>query len=282
MARRKLKTLKDYSRSLKNGYGVGEGAEYLPWLRVVDVPSKGKSSKPPGIKIPRTHQLLSKHELNFFLLAEFNPGVSDIREQFPLLPLDLVIRLASEAGIDYPHGRDSKDPCVLTTDFLLTLAMRRERSFLAVAVKTASDLLDPKVRSRLELERLWWNSLEIPWRLVTDEQLDKQIGRNLEWFSDPLRGRKGSAGEEPISDELITDLCSHLEPGFFQWSGQIDRLSQLLGLDGRFTSSLLKAAIWYRKVIVDLETPIQDQDLIHILKVVSPQHMDESDDAIAS
>ena len=66
MARgRRLNTLEDYSRSLKNKYGLGEEENYKPWYRVQDVKSKGVSSKIQGMKINREHHTLSKQETVF-------------------------------------------------------------------------------------------------------------------------------------------------------------------------------------------------------------------------
>ena len=91
MARgRKLEALADYQRALKKKFGLGEGHEYMPWLRVQDVNSRGNSAKIDGIKSNRTHHTLSEHETCFFYLAEFSDSVIDIREQFPLLPLGKV------------------------------------------------------------------------------------------------------------------------------------------------------------------------------------------------
>jgi len=85
MARgRKLETLKDFKRSLKNKYGLGEGAAYKPWLRIQDVKSRGVSSKIQGLKVNRDHHTLSSLETQFFYLAEFSESVIDIREQFSL------------------------------------------------------------------------------------------------------------------------------------------------------------------------------------------------------
>jgi hypothetical protein len=45
MARgRKLESLKDYQRALKNKYGIGQGTGYKPWLRIEDVKSHGIKS----------------------------------------------------------------------------------------------------------------------------------------------------------------------------------------------------------------------------------------------
>jgi hypothetical protein len=104
MARgRKLEALNDYRRALKQKYGVGEGQDYKPWLRVQDVKSRGLSSKIQGIKVAREHHTLSQLETEFFYLAEFSDSVIDIREQFPLLPLNLSFKIAQTFEIEHPR-----------------------------------------------------------------------------------------------------------------------------------------------------------------------------------
>ncbi|WP_417450169.1 transposase [Kordiimonas sp.] len=72
MARyRQLKSLGDYRRAIRNGYGLGVGDSYKPWVKVQDVKSKGLSEKILGIKTGRMHHLLSQGESEFFRLAQF-------------------------------------------------------------------------------------------------------------------------------------------------------------------------------------------------------------------
>lgn len=66
MAGRKLETFEDFSRALKNKYGVGEGELYKPWYRVQDVMSRGVRSQILGLKTNRIHHTLSSIETEFF------------------------------------------------------------------------------------------------------------------------------------------------------------------------------------------------------------------------
>lgn len=118
--RRKLETLDDFQRALKNKYGLGEGDCYKPWLRVQDVRSIGNSAKIQGIKAKREHHMLSEHESCFFYIAEFCDSIIDIREQFPLLPLNLSVKIAKTIGVNHPVIPNTKSLNVVTTDFVLT------------------------------------------------------------------------------------------------------------------------------------------------------------------
>lgn len=160
MARRKVDySIKACERWLAQGRGRGEKETYKPWVRIGDFSSRGVSAAIPGIKTKRVHELMSGIETRAFLVAEFNKTVVDIREQFPLFPLDHITALAKQVGITYPyvHG----EPYTLTTDLLLTRCVNDAVSYLAIAVKPTSDLKKKAVLDKLELERLWWKSLGI-------------------------------------------------------------------------------------------------------------------------
>jgi hypothetical protein len=84
MRGRKFKTQADVDRSITQGYGRGEGENYLPWFRVQDIPSRGRSRKVHGVKTNRVHHLVSDLEFSYHLVLEFSENVIDIREQYPL------------------------------------------------------------------------------------------------------------------------------------------------------------------------------------------------------
>ena len=268
---RRLVSINDYVRALKDGYGIGAGENYRPWLRVNDVRrKKSKAVKIYGIKTNRTHHLLSGIEEYFFYYAEFHQLVIDIREQFPLFPLDLLVRIAREAGINYPIHKKSGDPCVLSTDYLLTLRHSGVISYLAVAIKSAKDLKDLDVLVRLEIERLWWTALQVPWRLVTEEQISEEVARNLAWVSDPLRGSKPvQLGE--ANNRLLFQVVNILEPGVYIWGDLVDQISVDLELSPIVTKQLLKVAIWQQLISVDFSSLIQETEFLSILSIPSSQ-----------
>src|SRR5258708_9382854 len=115
-------------RYLKEGRGTGEGASYIPWVQIYDLPSDGLSSIVPGWKTEgRDHHLLSNLELYLFYLSNWSRKVVDIREQFPLLsdpkksPLEETLAIAAERKIRHPQDNKTKHPIALTTTFLLPL-----------------------------------------------------------------------------------------------------------------------------------------------------------------
>lgn len=278
MSRRKLSSLDDYVRALKNGYGIGSGVDYRPWLEARDVPSRGRSTKFTGLKVPREHHLFSDIERRFLIFAEFEPTVVDIREQFPLFPVDVVYRVAREAGIKHPTSRKNGTPDIRTTDFVLTINDGLETCYLAVAVKPRAELSQPRTMEKLEIERIWWEALDINWRLITDANLERHVARNLEWISDPLRGQKrNSLPCEPI--KFVQSCAQALQPGRYEWQGLLDSLADISPFNSTYAGKLLRAAIWERLLEVDLSVPIQQDGILTITK--SPEIQEQNSDAVS-
>ncbi|CAM5186253.1 transposase [Lysinibacillus sphaericus] len=126
---------------IKEGRGSGVGADYKPWLNIQDVSSKGRSTRLKGIKTNRQHEFLSDLERNHFYLTEYSDSVVDIREQFPLLPLEETIVIADELGLKHPTDPKTNEPVVMTTDFLLTVEKGSGLVELARTIKIKDELL---------------------------------------------------------------------------------------------------------------------------------------------
>ncbi len=258
---RKRSTVEDYERLLADGFGTGEKENYLPWVRIPDFASYGVSAAIPGITIKRTHEVLSGLETRAFLIAEFNKSVIDIREQFPLFPVDHLIALAERAGIVYP--RVSGTPYVLTTDLLLTIEKEGEASYLAVAVKPTEALRKKSVLDNLELERLWWTSLGVEWVLATETDLPEVVGDNLTWISHEFR--EVEFDYDSVNTWMLEPLASKIEPRTYMIGELICRIAQELNLDTIEAKILLCKAIWQHLLVIDLNVSIQKQGMIKVL-----------------
>jgi hypothetical protein len=100
--RRSLARLSSIDSYCLAGFGQGEGAAYKPWLRVQDIPSLGRVHRVKGWKHGRVHHLLSDLEARVFFIYEWSLQIIDIREQYPLLPLDETLAIAKECGVAHP------------------------------------------------------------------------------------------------------------------------------------------------------------------------------------
>jgi hypothetical protein len=167
-----------FEKYLREGRGRGDGPGYTPWIRIQDFASKGVVSRVKGRKTGRVHHLMSNNELAYFYFLDWSDNVLDIREQYPLLDLDCAINAAAQAGIKYPTDRVSGYPYVMTCDFLITTA----QGFKARTVKLSSELTNPRTIEKLEIERRYWNCQGVEWKLVTENEIDYQKAKNIEWL----------------------------------------------------------------------------------------------------
>ena len=167
-----------YHRLISEGRGQGTGAEYKPWITIHDFASKGICSRVWGRTAGRIHHLMSKNETAFFYILDASEKVLDIREQYPLLPVTETVEIADELGIRHPRDSVSKYPYVMTSDFVITTT----QGYAVRSVKMVSELAKPRVLEKLEIERLYWTRRNIDWKIVTEEQIDFQKARNLEWI----------------------------------------------------------------------------------------------------
>ena len=216
---RKLESLQDYQRALKNKYGIGEGFDYKPWLRIQDVKSHGTRSLIFGRKSQREHHMMSSIESELFYLAEFSDSVVDIREQFPILPLNYTQRVASILGIKHPIHPKTKEPVIMTTDQLLTTDSPQGISYHAVSVKPESESGKQRVLEKIDIERVCWGLLGVKFSYFTGNELTIVQSRNLDWATAPFRENPIIFSSDQVDSALITinigqcffeELCNQL------------------------------------------------------------------------
>lgn len=164
----------------KEGFGNGDGVGYKAWIGVGSFPNKGITHRQVGRLTGRHHQLFSNHELKAFLAVQRLAKVVDIREQFPLWPLEETEKLAAELGVLHP-GFNMSNPQVMTTDLFLTL---RDGSHEAIAVKPSSELSSLRTLEKLEIERKYWMARSVPWSIVTEKQIPADLAHNLTYVDE--------------------------------------------------------------------------------------------------
>lgn len=168
------------ARRIAQGRGQGRGSEYTPWLFIWEVPSRGLSTRIFGWKTNREHHLLSKLELLFFYLLEWSLIVSDIREQYPL-DLNETLAIAKQLGFRHPTNPRTRQPVVMTTDFLITIRKAMGIEERARTVKYAKDLSSLRVMEKFEIERLYWERRGISWGIVTEREINTTTATNIRW-----------------------------------------------------------------------------------------------------
>lgn len=175
-------TAKVIERRIKEGRGQGHFSSYKPWLTIHDVPSHGIVTRVLGWKSERLHHLFSEHfELAHFYQMEWANNVIDIREQYPLLPLEKTLFIAEKLGIKHPTDPRTHYPIVMTTDQLLTVRAGEELTYEANSIKPQSKL-NKRVLEKLEIERKFFEDAGVKWRLITEKQINYILVKNVNWL----------------------------------------------------------------------------------------------------
>ncbi|MBD9679438.1 Tn7 transposase TnsA N-terminal domain-containing protein [Pseudomonas sp. PDM18] len=255
MKAKRLESSSDIERHIRAGAGQGVRESYRPWLTVKDVPSLGRSRIVKGLTLNRRHHLLSDLEYHYFLLCDYSSEVVDIREQFPLLPIEKTRELAEISNIKHPQQPRSKNPLIMTTDFLLTIENSEGKVFNAAkSIKYEEHLNDSRTCEKLELERLYWEDQGIPWEIITEKSLPMKSILNIDYIYGKA---KVSLSENIKSPGVISRFLSMLELHNDQektLSSIIKDASRNLPLTAEDAKHLFFHCVWSRHICIDIHS----------------------------
>jgi hypothetical protein len=188
-------------RRLAEGRGQGKGADYKPWIEIHDLGSRGQANRVKSPLHGRVCHLHSQLEADWFYAIHGLSGLQDLREQYPL-DLEETLGIAHELGIVHPTDPKSRQPCIATTDFLLSFRDGSREFERAVAVKPAADLSAERVLEKLEIERIYWSARNVDWGILTEKELPRALMKNMRWLLPHL--------DLPLSDEFTPDMILNI------------------------------------------------------------------------
>ena len=214
-------------RYMKEGRGQGSGRDYKPWIEVSDFSSSGRVSRDLGWKTNRAHYFMSDGETRLYYLFEWSDRIVDIREQFPLLDRELCFKIAEEMGVEYPKYPKSGAPYVLTTDFMLTVIRDGNRADEARTFKPSKSLNDKRTALKLEIERRYYTSKGVNWKIVTEKDLPKLTIKNIEWIHSAYRLEEN----QEMNKEDLYDLSATLKSRLETVSSSVSKITKDLDVE---------------------------------------------------
>jgi hypothetical protein len=227
--RRRRANLSAIDRQTATGRGAGSGPSYKPWLTIRDTGPLGVAGRVRDRNGVRVCHVLSGGELRVFRVLEYDPNSVQIREQFPLLPIEATQAIATELG--YEHPRFAGSQVVMTTDFLVDRVDDSGRlTQVAIAVKQESAKADRRVMEKLRIEERFWKLHNPPvrWELWTERDLNAGLNANL-WRLEPYRHPDSFRPEDPKRDWLLKSLnallLENLELPLILTCAEFDRLA---------------------------------------------------------
>ena len=193
-------------RHIEKGRGGGTGVNYKPWLTVHDVPSSGYRTMVYSVRLKRTIHLLSLLELGAFVVAEANPKVVEIYEQFPL---DRVLTryIAKLLGVTHPRifGTD----IVMTSDLRLLKEEPSGRLRWTVwSSKYSDELRKWRPAEKLAIEKSLQAALGEGFEIITEESFPRALIMNLRM----LRTMQRPGVIDGYTREILDAVKEYLEP----------------------------------------------------------------------
>ncbi len=254
-------------RKRKEGRGLGEGGDYKPWLTVREVPSRGKSSRILGWKSGRVHTFFSTLEEHYFYVLEWSERIVDIREQFPLLPIEDTISISKSLGVRHPDNRG--EPVVVTLDFLVTERQTDGSHRLhACNIKQKADLDNPRVREKLTIERLFCEAHGMDWGYVNEEHINWPLAENVAY----LHSHRDLSRRSPHLDAATIHRVSHaLANAISASEAPLNRHTRecddRLGLDPGTALTIARHLLATRRWQVDMNHPLHPARPLTLLGV---------------
>ncbi|GAA0716348.1 TnsA endonuclease N-terminal domain-containing protein [Clostridium malenominatum] len=266
----KRKRITNVDKLIKEGRGSGQGPEYKPWIKIQDVPSLGRSTRLKGIKTGRQHEFLSDMERNYFYFLEYSDLVFDIREQYPLLPLEETVLIAEELGISHPKHPQTGEYIVMTTDFLITKIQGKDMLEVARTIKSKEDLLQERILEKFEIEKRYWSNRDVDWGIVTDIEIDKDIAKNISYIHSYYDIRDVDSFKNIDSNDL-KDLIFEYLRRIIDTKENIRKVSRIfdedMALDKGSGISIFKCLLARKIIAVDLKKSL-DVDNYMDIKII--------------
>lgn len=176
-------------RAIREKRGQGEGAEYVPFIKLGrhEFASHGLSVLQPSIASGRSLHLLSALEAATVLYVEAL-GPTELREQYPLSLQGVepwlaerfpeaqgTLEIARALKVRHPQF-SREEPRVMTTDLV---ALFIDERLYPVFVKYGKDLEKERTQELLEIERTYWKQRDARLGVSTEKDIHPTVLGNL-------------------------------------------------------------------------------------------------------
>jgi hypothetical protein len=263
-----------HKTKFKDKRGQGIGNEYIPWIKVSELPSVGTSGRILGIKTGRKHELLSYMEKSFFYICDLSDKIVDIQEQYPLLEPRETLEISEKLGIKYPPSFENESH-VFTTDFLLTYHNKEK---IAISIKPSGKINERQLEL-FTIEEYYWRKRNIDWRIVTEKDLPEPVvNKNIEHLqgslSSFLQQKYPLEGVEQILQILKRHIEKESDFSLVHFAKLLDRQLELkLGTSLFILQSAIAKGLFKANLSVDLSS---NEQLIKNFKIIYNGSLDKS------
>lgn len=250
--RRRINSERSIRRRHIEGRGQGSFDTYKPAIYTYEIPSLGKVARVKGLTTNRVHHLLSQLEKNFFILLDYDPEVSDIREQVSLR-LEDTLMIAARRNIEHPYANHC--PAEMTTDFYYC----KNGVWHAAAIKESAALRNERVQEKLKIEELYWTDRNVPWSIQTEKNISRDKVKNLLWLhtGESIQNILPNAS---FLNDLTEAFCSVYQDLRIPFSDIINNIESYCKLPQGTVLQLFKHLVLTGRIPLELSEPINLSD----------------------
>lgn len=230
-------------------------------LKVTTFSSKGRATRIFGYKTKRIHHLQSDNQLRVFLLLEWNDIVKNIEENVELKDLEIIIDNVEDLRLDKFSDKETGQLYQLHTNFLVTTKRNNVEEQVAISVKALSEIERRTVIEKMEIERRFWKNKSIPFYVVTEKEINKQLVDNIKLVREALIDK---------SIERKRELAEHLY--YFLQENKQKKLNDVLaefddnvGTKKGTALFIFRYLIGIKEIAVDMEKSIDLNEIIQVL-----------------
>ena len=223
--------------------------------------SKGRATRIYGYKTKRIHHLQSDNQLRVFLLLEWHDIVRNIEENVELKDLEIVIYNVEDLRLDKFSDKETGQLYQLHTNFLVTTKRDNVEEQVAISVKALSEIERRTVIEKMEIERRFWKNKSIPFYVVTEKEINKQLVDNIKWVRETLIDK---------SIESKRELAEHLY--YFLQENKQKKLNDVLaefddnvGTKNGTALFIFRYLIGIKEIEVGMEKSIDLNEIISVL-----------------
>jgi TnsA endonuclease-like protein len=184
------------------------------------------------------------------------------------------LAIAERLGLAHPTTPRTRQPVIMTTDFINTVSHAGKLIDQASSVKYANQLSSERTLEKLEIERVYWSERGIDWGIVTEHEVELILSANISW----VHAYREASELSPVTVETVRRVATFLSQRVKQQLPLRDLTNACddqLGLSPGMSLTVVRHLIASRQWRVDMRQPIktgQPLALIDALPVTSGYH----------
>ena len=249
---------------------------YVSFIKTQDLKSLGAKSRTPDYeKLGQDRNLLSTNERFFFLRLLFDKQITVIKEQYPLLPIERAMAVATELDVKYPtYPYSANVPVVMTCDFYCETIFGTKVVYSIKDDRATSKEVSKKklnnLENKLKIDKLFWATQGVEWKLILSSSIKNTFTTNLEKLAPFIIINSKLTFLLPLW--LIEFAANLKQSNEDSLSSLLMKTSQLMSLKYDEVIALFQHAVWHRLVLIDLYQPLFYEKAVSSFEVQVAEH----------